>query len=204
MKQKIGIALKKKTPVLVVCGVVFVALTVFLSKRIYSFNEEDSALMSELFAMESLLESKEMWNARAEWIGERIPRFDTQNDAAHYLLRNLRGSLTENHLKFEDHFIHPRIAPTVVSLNDDGSYDRARLDITIRGREKDIVKWIHEIQEPGNFAGIDELEIELADFDLLCRLQISQWYVGNNRSFNPGQHHQPEVHYISPDLADSR
>lgn len=160
-------------------------------KKIYQYNEEGSVMMTRVFEMKTLLSSSETWDARAKWIDRKIPRFDSRNVAANYLLRNLGHEVADRGLRLTAHEI--KQLDKFVAL-DDQSYDRATVGITIKGEEKDIVALILELQTPGKFTGVDQMSLELDTYGLICHLQVSQWFLGINRSIDLSQHHQAKVH----------
>ncbi|MDF1752138.1 MAG: hypothetical protein P1U89_05095 [Verrucomicrobiales bacterium] len=193
----------KRLPGVVLIAAILATAGYYGVKRVHRYNNEGAALMHQLFEMNTLLSSKDTWYSRAEWISERIPRFDTQNGASLYLLDSLRGSSVQYGLEFGEHQIHPRKKAQAITTESFENFDRATVEVSIKGHEKDIVRWVHKIQTPGTFAGVDHIALEMDDFGMQCRLRVSQWYLGNNRSFDPTQHHKAEVHNLTPSLAES-
>ena len=56
-------------------------------------------------------------------------------------------------------------------------FDRVRTAMVVSGEERAIVEWIHGIQSPENFRGIDRMAIEADKTGLLCEVQVTQWYL---------------------------
>lgn len=195
--------LAKNIPVVVYFAIPLIVFGAFSAKRIYRYNQEGSELMTQLFEMKTLLSAKEVWNRRADWIGKEIPRFDTRISASQSLLNRLGHSLSDHGLALSNHKLGIREEGNSLSPEELQKFDRASIEITIEGEERDIVEWIHKIQSEGNFTGVDSLSLELNDYGLECRLEVSQWYLGNNRSLNLSEHHQAEVHDLDSGLVDS-
>ena len=145
--------------------------------RIQKYNREGAVLTQQIFEMEQLLAERESWEARSNWVKHRIPEFSGRDHAFNHLLAHLKKSLEEHQLTLKSHKFHRPTANQLVEMEKTDFFNKTTISVRILGKEKNIVKFIHELQHPERFTGIDHLEIVLGDRGLVCELEISQFFV---------------------------
>ena len=150
------------------------------SKRILSFHETGLVLTREIFEMEALLSSRELWEERSRWLRQNAPRFASEEEAARHLTEALANSAHQYKLTVQSREVElPQAIVTPPDWSNETSsvFDHALAGIAVSGEERAIVKWIHHIQSPEKFRGIDRVSIEANKDGLFCEVQVSQWYL---------------------------
>ena len=162
------------------CIVLAFGLTISAtSRRIVTFHKTGLGLTREIFEMEALLSSRDLWEERAQWLLRNAPRFASEEEATNHLTDNLASSARQfglNLLPREVKF--PEKDPEPPTWNEESTvvFDRVNTGMAVSGEERAIVEWIHSIQSPENFRGIDHMTIEATGNGLLCEVQVTQWY----------------------------
>jgi len=174
----------QKIPVFWLAGLTAFYFSAMAAKQIVAYNKEGSELMREHYQMASLVSKKQTWDLRSNWIAQEIPRFETEDQASNFLAEKIKKSLLDFGLELESHQSVPRNISKVVSTEKRDHFDRTSFKLTLSGDEKKVVEWLHDLQQPGNFAGYDNLTIKLDDFELVCEVRVTQWYLNRFRALS--------------------
>lgn len=167
---------------IVVTGCIVLAFGVTISatsKRIISFHQTGLGLTREIFEMEALISSRELWEKRAQWLRQNAPRFVSEKEATQHLSDDLTASARRFGLSLVPRQVElpPQEAePPAWNKESTVVFDRVHLGMVVSGEERAIVQWIHNIQAPENFRGIDRMAIDATEDGLFCEVQVTQWY----------------------------
>ncbi len=178
------VGLARKIPVFGIAGMFALFFAMTAVEQILLCNEEGAELMQEHYQLANLLSKRQTWDSRSNWITQEIPRFDSEDMASKFLVEKIKQSLLNYGLELKSHRVSLQGVSNLLAAEERQNFDRTSVEIKISGEEKRVVGWLHNLQQPGNFSGYDNLTIKLDEFGLNCELQISQWYLNRYRSLS--------------------
>lgn len=185
--------LGKPTSIYGILFLTLVVLAISLVNCIREYNRVGIELTRSIYSLESELSSEELWEKRNHWINREIPRFTNSNQAASRLMEPLALSLSDHPVDLEFKQLVPSTRQFLSQMQADHHFNHSSAQVQVRGPIKEIVKWIHGLQKPGEFTGVEQIEVAFNDGTLTCETTIVQWWA-EQPSIDPGQHHQTEVH----------
>jgi hypothetical protein len=157
-EKKLGIVFGSLLTI-VVLGILFRTLT----GGSQDGSNNPAELLIQLQDMESIVESKELWNNRELWLNENTPYHQSDVVASSKLLERVSSILKSHQLIV----INQELTR---SEEDEGAdeesvqhFNHVSVQITAEGEVRNIVQCIHEIQTPQNFTGIDDLNLEVGE-----------------------------------------
>lgn len=177
-------------------GLLFLALVVLavsLINRIREYNRVGIELTRSIYSLESELSSQKLWKKRNHWIDREIPRFDSSNQAASRLMETLASSLSDHPVDLEFKELVPSTRQYLSQVQGDQHFNHSAAQVMVRGSIQEIVRWIHGLQKPADFTGVEQIEVAFNEGSLTCEATVVQWWA-DQPSIQPGQHHQAEVH----------
>lgn len=108
-------------------------------------------------------------------------------------METLAGSLSDHPVDLEFRQLVPSTRQYLSQVQGDHHFNHSSAQVLVRGSIKEILTWIHDLQKPGEFTGVEQIEVAYNDGSLACEATIVQWWA-DQPSIQPGQHHQTEVH----------
>lgn len=120
---------------------------------------------------EILLEQKDLWVKRAEWISGKQPVFKTQRDADAELLRLVQDTGETRSIEIKQNQIsNPAELPGMVAST-----------ITVQGQAdfQTAMSWLYDLQQPGSFVSIPSIAITPNDEDtsqVNIAFVLQKWY----------------------------
>ena len=161
-----------------VCIGIVMAAGFAIVDRIKKYNETGAVLTKRIFEMESILASKEEWEQRSLWIDQNVPRYRNREVALNALMDNVRETIIKHELDLEYRDEVVEMPGEGWSDETDSIFDQASIEVIVSGSEKKIIHWIHDLQQPAKFTGIDRVAIEVDELGINCEVQVTQWYRG--------------------------
>jgi hypothetical protein len=104
---------------------------------------EISRLKGEADAARTLLKEKPYWNVRQEWVEEHVPQAFDERTSQSQFVQEVQDGLK----KFQLTTQQQQPLPT----EHEGRLAIAGIEVTVEGRLEAIVRWLHELQQPGSY-----------------------------------------------------
>jgi hypothetical protein len=120
---------------------------------------------------EILLEQKDLWVKRSEWISSKQPTFKTQRDADADLLKLVQDTGNARSIEIKQNQIsNPAELPGMVAST-----------ITVQGQAdfQTAMSWLYDLQQPGSFVSIPSISITPNDEDtsqVNIAFILQKWY----------------------------
>jgi len=120
---------------------------------------------------EILLEQKDLWVKRAEWINGKQPIFDSQRNADADLLKLVQDTGEQRSIEIKQNQIsNPAELPGMVAST-----------ITVQGQAdfQTAMSWLYDLQQPGSFVSIPSISITPNDEDtsqVNIAFVLQKWY----------------------------
>jgi hypothetical protein len=116
---------------------------------------EIERLKGEATAARTLLKEKPYWTARQDWVEGHLPApYDEKTSRAQFV-QEVQESLKKFQLTTQQQ------QPLETEMN--GRLAIAGIEITVDGRLEAIVRWLHEIQQPGSYALVRSFTLRQAE-----------------------------------------
>ncbi len=118
-----------------------------------------------------LLEQKDLWVKRAEWINGKQPAFTSQRNAEEQLLRLVQDTGSARNIEIKQNQIsNPAELPGMVAAT-----------ITVQGQAdfQSTMSWLYDLQQPGSFVSIPSIAITPNDEDtsqVNVAFVLQKWY----------------------------
>ena len=133
------------------------------------------------------LGESELWGERSRWIEEHIPTFGSREDASTQLLDAVSQKAESVGIEVRNKQLitdpnattneHPGLGEPAEPRRAAGIYfDRVAVVLEVDGDEEKIVRWLHEIQQPGAFMGVTHLTYSPTENGVRCNAQVSLWF----------------------------
>jgi hypothetical protein len=120
---------------------------------------------------EILLEQKDLWVKRSEWIRSKQPTFKTQRDADADLLKLVQDTGSARSIEIKQNQIsNPAELPGMVAST-----------ITVQGQAdfQTAMSWLYDLQQPGSFVSVPSISITPNDEDtsqVNIAFILQKWY----------------------------
>lgn len=142
--------------------------------------EETTRLRQEVTDMQALLDDRRTWERRHEWIESALPRHASRQEASASLLALVEAAAHGAGVKLaKRELIAPSGNTGEDEAGDEAYFDRATVQVGLEAPEKDVVAWLHRVQNPPHFCGVTRLVLEPggeAGGLLRCEAEITLWY----------------------------
>jgi hypothetical protein len=129
-----------------------------------------TAFRNERREANSWLAEKDTWHQRKEWLDKTQPKLQTAGEADAALLDTLQRSASRHDITIvEKGFAEPASLPFAQEI---------AVNMKVSGSLESMVRWLSEIQQPGNFQAIPSLSMK-SDNDpskVVCELTVARWY----------------------------
>lgn len=156
----------------------FLAACWFLWSFYSSYRDDALKISRELSQREAeyevLLEERDKWTQRAEWLAKHQPVFTSRADVDQAIADDMRANqfpAVETEFK------------RLVDPHESNEYVQAGVIFTATGKLEDIFAWLHTLQRPEHFRIIRSLRV-LPDKDdpelVNCEIELLRWYRPNN------------------------
>jgi hypothetical protein len=168
---------KSERILLTVFGVALFAVVnffLYLKASAFLLTATDDYERVELLKLESdsLLAEKPLWDERSAWMDQNQPFYENGNVAETALLGEVNRLAAENNLTVDQQEIGDR--------NVTPHYHQVETSFTVTGSLGDILRWLHEVQQPGRFRAVMfcELKPEKSDASIVhCSVLVRLNYL---------------------------
>lgn len=122
-------------------------------------------LKTEVAAAKQVMLEEPYWHARQAWMENHpLPRYDEEQSLANFL-EEMRAGLKQRNLKIES---QQPMAPEVL-----GSLATVDVALKVEGRLEDIVRWLHAVQQPGEYLLVRKFKLNQASGKNTMELDIT-------------------------------
>ncbi|MCB1061341.1 MAG: hypothetical protein KDN20_00305 [Verrucomicrobiae bacterium] len=155
--------------VLLLGGGALVMWDLYRDKR-DALSDERDLLTLEMVEIEALLEERDLWMERADWLEENQPPYASRDQIDNAIFEDAQAvnadGVTTSAIQLLDAVETPH-------------YVEASVSLTATGTVEDVFGWLHELQRPEEFRSIRRLEVGSDPEDdalIVCDLELSRWY----------------------------
>jgi hypothetical protein len=139
---------------------------------------DPAELQHKLLDMQSTVGTASIWGEREIWLDANTPYHQSDVIASSVLLDKAGAVLKSHKLRVITQELKGRVDPEEAA--DPGAmqhFDHVSVHIVAEGDMQDIVRFIHELQTPENFMGVEELKLEAGESgDYIATLLITHWF----------------------------
>jgi hypothetical protein len=111
-------------------------------------------LKGEVEAARTLLGERPYWTARQDWIAQHSPSPYNEQTSRAQFVQEVVNSVQKHQLKTE--------SQQPLETERDGRLAVAGIEVTVEGRLEAIVRWLHELQQPGSYVLLRSLTLRQA------------------------------------------
>jgi len=165
-EQRLGIALG----IVLLAGGAFIGLTKLKSwkLRVDTHSLEVEARRTEA---DDLLAQKDFWNERSTWLTEKQPVFTKRSEADISLLTLVDDTANTHSVKVTQK--QPQEPSERAGLTS------SNILIGATGEMAAVLKWLHELQQPGSFISIPSLTLTPNEEDtseVIVSMNVQKWF----------------------------
>jgi len=161
-----------------IAGVVILLQFYFQEKK--TIESDGDKLALEVVEIDALMEERDLWLARGQWLDENQPKFTSEDQANIPLYRDAGAE------GFEGVEIANRRA---IAVEETEHFVQVGVDITAKGTLEDVFRWLHHLQHPESFRVVSNLQVQPEkddDSKIVCKFTLLRWYAPNrNTAENP-------------------
>jgi len=158
--------------------VVHAILIFCVVKRVQTYTRNGTEMTQKAHELKKLITDREKWNQRSLWVSQEVPRFIRHEEAKGQLVKVVNqeferggGDLDKLEIRHQQ-----RTELTASSISD--SFEKVAVELSFNGTEKEVISFIHRLQTPKNFVGVDHLAIDLTEYgELSCEVRVTQWFL---------------------------
>ena len=154
--------------------VAVLGLNYLVAMRLVSKNrrvkEDAHRIEMAVVEAESLLEQRDDWLQKSTWLDESQPLFSTVEAVETEILSS--ADTAQDH---DLEILQKRFEP----IENVGQSTRGSVSIKVRGEIKDVLAWLHHIQQPGQWQSVRKIRLEPGRDDISqldCELTLDRWY----------------------------
>ena len=139
-----------------------------------ALSDEKDQLELQMVEIEALLEERDFWMQRSDWLGENVPPFTSEDQISNAIYQDAQAQDA------------PGVATSGIQLLDTAEvadYVQARVSLTATGTVEDVFGWLHELQRPDSFRSVKNIRITPDSEDeefIICELELVRWYAKQN------------------------
>lgn len=166
---------KEKRLSVIFLATLFVAVNLVL---LQSWLQQTRQLRTDLVRLDAereqatLLASEEpYWREARQWMSAHLPRLTTSvQEASSGFLETILESARDHRLTVTDRAL-PETPPNE-------RYQETAVRLSVEAEMEDLVRWLAELQQPGEFVAVTHFSLRQADegSKVTCELQIARWY----------------------------
>jgi|GEM_PF-2415177 len=165
---------RERKLLVIFCVTIFIIVNLLILPRLLRLRtqmESDLVLLrSQRDESRFWLGEKDLWLSRGKWLADKTPQFENEGAANTALLETIQKGAAQRKIEITDVNVvdaveHGRLKETAVKLN-------------AVGPSKQMIEWIHELQQPGNLQGVKELSVKVEEDRkrIRCQLNIIRFY----------------------------
>lgn len=131
---------------------------------------EKDGLILELVEIDDLLEERDLWLKRADWLEANQPPYASRDQIDNAIFEDAQAinavGVTTSGIQLLDAVETPH-------------YVEASVSLTAKGTVEDVFGWMHELQRPEEFRSIRRLTVSSDPEDdalIVCELELAHWY----------------------------
>lgn len=139
-------------------------------KKAAVLDDRRDELEWDLVEIDSLLEERDKWMARNDWLRANQPPFTTREEVNNEVFEIAKARDVEGIEVSGIKYLDPVSTPY---------YEQAGVSLTVSGSLESVFRWIHSVQRPSEFRVVRNLRVipdEEENGSIRCSLQLLRWY----------------------------
>ncbi len=158
------------------CGVVSIFFLICTLNTLLNFNQHSSSLAGQIYELKQLKLNGPNWQRKANQLDGRLPVFLDSKEAEESVTQLILESSRLHGLTLDYHQKQPRSAVEIYRAEQAAAFESSAIEVRVDGREEQVVRWLHSLQSPENFTGVDFIALEKAGMNITCEATVVQWY----------------------------
>ncbi len=165
---------REKVLLWVLVGLVSLGGVVILSSRYFEEKDfllaERDRLETEWITIQTLLEEREVWEARSGWLEEKQPEFEKTQQIEKDIFDLVLDVKVPGVATSEQRLLSTETSPY---------FTQAGVAVTAQGKLPALFSWLHQLDPPGTFRVIRDLKLAPAKEEpeeLTARFELIRWY----------------------------
>lgn len=137
----------------------------FVRKELDGAKRREIDLKTQLEELNTWVGEATLWNERAEWMAENQPPIWDEETSESGLVEQLQKSLGDAGIEIN--------SQRLLATSDLAGYREIGIDLTLKGRTEAVIRWLHGLQQPGEFVAIRQMSIKSDPDKVNLRVDIS-------------------------------
>lgn len=167
---------REKTLLAIIAGLMFAVANGVLLSSLWEKNDAlraaTASKQQEVAAMRAVLEGRELWEKRSDWLSQKQPMLINRDQAPVALLKQVKEAAVSSGVLLEQ----PNLGGIEVS---EGLYQAVSISVETKSSWKALIAFANALLQPEEFIVFDScaLQIETADPTRMHgKFKISKWY----------------------------
>jgi hypothetical protein len=139
-------------------------------KKVAVINDQRDELEFALIEIDELLEMRDEWMTRNDWLRANQPPFTSRQQIDNEIFEDAKAREAEGIEVSDIKFLEPVSTPY---------YEQAGVTLTVSGSLESVFRWIHSVQRPEEFRVVRNVRVipdEQENGRIRCSLQLLRWY----------------------------
>lgn len=149
----------------------FVGLRAFLARH-SALKKDITVLKMQAAEDKNILAERALWEKRAAWLEANQPEDDlsTKEDS-----KKFYDFVTSSAAKQGLQFTQKESGESMIG--EGGSIAEVFYKAQVKGKMEQLVKWLHELQDPKQFRAIKQIAIKSGEPpEMICDIVVARWY----------------------------
>lgn len=162
---------KQKKKLFVSLSVALGVVVVFLLfKQKFTGENSLSHLYHQLQNSKNVIAGEYKWLDKKQWLNDNLPNYSSDSAASAVLLDHVDSIAKIHGVEI--------VSRELIDVQK-AHFDRAGLQLELKGDTRSMVEVIHQLQVPKSFIGVDDLVVEPLEFSqgVRCELKVNHWYL---------------------------
>lgn len=127
----------------------------------------------------ALMEERPCWEARKQWMLAHPPEPHAGRESDSRFAEEIQRTLTESGLAIDSQQLR--------EAERDGMLVKTGLELSVKGRLEQIVRWLNRVQQPGNYFAVEGLTLKCLDdgATMVGRVQVCKIFRTGGIAANP-------------------
>lgn len=142
----------------------------WLQRAMSQQQSQQEVLREQLVELRRWQGEKQIWEERGRWLaGNPLPAWEQENSDASFV-QDLQRSVAASGIEI----LSQRLAENLTAPG----FESVSVQLVVRASTEELVRWLHDLQQPGKFLAVNQLNIR-ADGDgenLRAEMQLTRFY----------------------------
>lgn len=139
-------------------------------KKAAAIDERRDDLELALVEIDALLEERDEWMTRNDWLRANQPPFTSRQEVDNEIFENAKAGQAGDIKVTDIKLLEPVSTPY---------FEQAGVSLTVSGSLESVFRWIHSVQRPAEFRVVRNVRVipdEQENGRIRCSLQLVRWY----------------------------